>query len=450
MHKRLPLFPLTTQIQPVDAPAQPGQQTLTIAGCSVVDLADQHATPLYLYDQATLDRSVDAYREALATHFPGPSGITYAGKAFLCTAVAQWAAHRGLWVDCTGAGELHIAQAAGVPQAQILVHGVNKTPADLRAALAQAGTLVVDNLTELHRLPALAAEMGRCPDLWLRIRPGVAVATHVHTQTGQADSKFGMDRDEAVAAVAFCLAQTLPLTGLHFHQGSHFHDPTPLPPALETILVLAAQLRDETGWTPQVLSPGGGWGVPYHEDDLPHPPVEAYVGLIAQTLEAGCEAHNLPLPRLQLEPGRSLVAQAGVAIYQVGAVKWTAGRRWLLLDGGLADNPRPALYAARYTALPIVDPLRPAEGNAWLAGPFCESGDILIHDLPMADLQPGDLVAVPMEWRLPTEHGQQLQRRPQTRGPVAARRQSPRDPAPGESGRSGASGCGVGFLRLSD
>ncbi len=271
MHNRLLLFPLTTQLQPVDAPTQPGQEALTIAGSSVVDLAEQHGTPLYLYDQATLDRSVDAYGEALAAHFPGPSGITYAGKAFLCMAVAQWAAHRGLWVDCTGAGELHIAQAAGVAQAQILVHGVNKTPADLRAALAQAGTLVVDNLTELHRLPALAAEMGRCPDLWLRVRPGLAVATHAHTQTGQADSKFGMDRDEAVAAVAFCLAQNLPLTGLHFHQGSHFHDPAPLPPALETILVLAAQLRDETGWTPQVLSPGAGGACPITRTTCPIP-----------------------------------------------------------------------------------------------------------------------------------------------------------------------------------
>ena len=392
MHRRLPLFPITTEIVP--SPGGPGN--LRVAGCALADLADAHGTPLYIYDQATLDHAVSTYETALARTFPGTNGITYAGKAFLCTAVAQWAAHRGLWVDCTGAGELHIAQQAGVPSAQILVHGVNKSPADLRAALSLAGTLVVDNLAELHRLPALVDEAGRCPNLWLRVRPGLAVATHVHTQTGQEDSKFGMGQDEAAQAVAFALEHDLPLTGLHFHQGSHFHDPAPVAPAMQTILALAARLRDETGWTPDVLCPGGGWGVPYHEDDLPHVSVADYVGLVADALCAGCEAHGLPLPRLQLEPGRSLVAQAGVALYRVGAVKRTAGRRWLLLDGGLADNPRPALYAARYSALPVTDPVRPAVGSAWLAGPFCESGDILIHDLPLPAMQPGELVAVPM------------------------------------------------------
>lgn len=396
MQQRLSLFPITTRIQPAASAGDSAGDHLTVAGCSLADLADAHGTPLYVYDQATLDAAVTAYEDALGRHFPGQAGITYAGKAFLCKAVAQWAARKGLWVDCTGAGELHIAQHAGVPRSQILVHGVNKNAADLQAAFDLAGTLVVDNLTELHRLPILAQRMGRSPNLWLRVRPGLAVETHVHTQTGQEDSKFGMGRAEAISAAAFCLEAGLPLTGLHFHQGSHFHDPAPVGPALATILTLAGQIRDKTGWTPQVICPGGGWGVPYHEDDLPHAPVEDYVALIGQGLAAGCEEHGLPLPRLQLEPGRSLVAQAGVALYRVGAVKRTSGRRWLLLDGGLADNPRPALYGARYTALPVVDPMRPAAGSAWLAGPFCESGDILIHDLPLADVQPGELMAVPM------------------------------------------------------
>jgi diaminopimelate decarboxylase len=144
------------------------------------------------------------------------------------------------------------------------------------------------------------------------------------------------------------------------------------------------------------LCPGGGWGVAYHEDDLPHPPVEAYVRLIAESIVAGCRQRELPLPHLHLEPGRSLVARAGVALYRVGAVKQTGHRRWVLLDGGMTDNPRPALYGARYSALPVWQPRRPEAGPAWLAGPFCESGDVLIEALPLPQVQPGELVAVPV------------------------------------------------------
>jgi diaminopimelate decarboxylase len=147
---------------------------------------------------------------------------------------------------------------------------------------------------------------------------------------------------------------------------------------------------------PQVLSPGGGWGVPYHENDLPHQPIGSYVGFIAERLIAGCTQRSIPLPLLQLEPGRSIVAQAGVAVYRVEAVKITAHRRWLLLDGGMADNPRPALYRARYSALPVLRPHREPTGLAWLAGPYCESGDILIEALPMAEIQPGEWVAIPV------------------------------------------------------
>lgn len=393
MNSRLPLFPISTRVEG----DTPQTERLTVAGCDLTALVEQHGTPLYLYDQQTMDEAVAAYATALGRYYPGQSSLTYAGKAFLCTAMAQWAVEQGLWVDCTGVGELAIAQAAGVPKANILVHGVNKSQADLRAALAQAGTLVVDNLTELHQISDLLIRSNaQCPNLWLRLRPGVAVDTHAHTQTGQETSKFGMSLREAETTAAYCLKRGLPLTGLHFHQGSHFHDPAPLVPALETTLALIVHLRRRLGWVPKSLSPGGGWGVPYHEDDLPHASIEEYVRLVTWTLHQGCVAHSLPLPRLHLEPGRSLVAKAGVALYRVGAVKESGGRRWLLLDGGMADNPRPALYGARYSALPVDAPNRPPVGPAWLAGPYCESGDILIHNLPMPEMAADDLVAVPV------------------------------------------------------
>jgi diaminopimelate decarboxylase len=389
---RLALFPDTARIGPANKGAR-----LTIAGCDLEALAQTHGTPLYLYDQATMDAALGDYEEALARSYPNATGITYAGKAFLCVAMAQWVQRNDLWLDCTGIGELHIAATAGVRREQIVVHGVNKSASDLAAALARAGTIVVDSLGEVEELlhqPRTGS--ARHPELWLRLRPGLAVDTHAHTQTGQEDSKFGMDWHEAADAVRLCRRQGLPVTGLHFHQGSHFHDPEPLGPAIDSTLDLMAALRTDQDWLPRVLCPGGGWGIAYHEDELPHPAVADYVGFVGDRLAQGCRQRDLPLPRLHLEPGRSLVGRAGVALYRVGAVKHTAGRRWLLVDGGLADNPRRALYGARYSSLPVRKLDRAPLGTAWLGGPFCESGDILIEDLALPDIEPGELIAVPV------------------------------------------------------
>jgi diaminopimelate decarboxylase len=388
--KRLQFFPINTQIA-----AKDGHQYLHIDGHALDDLAAQFGTPLYIYDRATLDTALRAYQDALAKYYPGSSGITYAGKAFLCLAMAQWVDQQNIWLDCTGEGELRIATAAEVDQENVLVHGVNKSANDLACAVACSGTIVVDNLAELERIQAQNIN-GSLPILWLRLRPGQSVNTHEHIQTGQENSKFGLSLEEAAQAVQYCLQHNLPLTGLHFHQGSHFHEPAPLAAALDTTLDFIMTMRKSYRWIPQSLSPGGGWGVPYTEDDLPHAPIAKYVRFIAEHLIKGCKNRDLPLPHLQLEPGRSLVAQAGVAVYQIGAIKQTAERRWLLLDGGLADNPRPALYHARYTALPVRDPQREADTPTWLGGPYCESGDTLISDLPLPKLETGELIAIPV------------------------------------------------------
>lgn len=386
---RLGLFPKSAEIRPTAA----GKQ-LSIAGCDLAELAQRFGTPLYLYDQVSLEAAVTEYRQALAEFYPAQTGITYAGKAFLCLAMAQWVKSQGLWLDCTGEGELHIAKTARVPREQTLAHGVNKSLDDLAAAVAQAGTIVVDNMLELERLARVAKETGwPMPELWLRFRPGVTVETHAHVQTGQQASKFGMDAAGIEEAVRRCRAQQMPVKGLHFHLGSQFHDPAPTLEALDRTLDLAEAIGLEEGWA---LCPGGGLGVAYHEDELPHPSIRDYVRAIAQMVVEGCRQRGLSLPRLRLEPGRSLVARAGVALYRVGTVKETAGRRWLLLDGGLADNPRPALYGARYSALPIWQPDREPAGPAWLAGPYCESGDILIEGLPLPEVEPGELIAVPV------------------------------------------------------
>ncbi len=387
--RRSDLFPQTAEIK-----TTPAGEQLAIAGNDLSELAERYGTPLYLYDQATLEAAAAEYRMALKECYPAEAGITYAGKAFLCLAMAQWVNEQDFWLDCTGVGELHIAAAASLSREQTLVHGVNKSLADLAAAMAQAGTIVVDNLSELEQLARITQEATwSMPDIWLRFRPGLAVETHAYIQTGQAESKFGMDWDEIFAGALLCRTSRLPLKGLHFHLGSQFRDPAPAVAALNKTLDLAAALDMDSDWT---VCPGGGLGVAYHEDELPQPAIRETVCLVAEELVAGCKRRHIPLPRLQLEPGRSLVARSGVALYRVGAVKRSGQRRWLLLDGGLADNPRPALYGARYSALPVWEPNRPAVGPAWLAGPYCESGDILIQGLPLPEVQPGELIAVPV------------------------------------------------------
>ncbi len=391
---RLSLFPDSTRIE---------NDCLTIAGQDLATLSDRYGTPLYVYDRQTMDASAIAYRRALRANYPGTAEITYAGKAFLCKAIAQWTQYHRLWVDCTGQGETAIASAGGVPRQSVVVHGVNKSQADLMSAFRHAGTIVVDNLSELHHIAALSAEPRRAdsdfadfgfPNLWLRLQPGLAVATHhAHTQTGQHDSKFGMTAREIVEAAQICRSAGLPLTGLHFHQGSNFRDPGPLVSAIELALELAEEIGFDEAWQ---LCPGGGWSVAYHEDELPQPDIEYYVRVIAETVVRGCRSARLILPTLYLEPGRSLIARAGVAIYRVGAIKRRGDRTWLLTDGGLADNPRHALYGSKYSCLAVADTSRAPTERVSVAGPYCESGDVLLEDLPMPDVQEGELIAVPV------------------------------------------------------
>ncbi len=419
---RLPLFPDTTKIE---------NDTLTIADQDLASLADQYGTPLYLYDRVTMDNAVATYKGALAASYPSttfqrpfdrlrataqgsPSAfasVTYAGKAYLSGALAQWTQFHNLWLDCTGQGEIAIAKAGGVPRENILVHGVNKSDADLESAIQHAGTIVVDNLSELHKIYVVLSEAKNLStqktetlrsrqslpqsdiNLWLRLQPGLAVATHVYTQTGQHNSKFGMDGEELMEATLFCREHNLPLKGLHFHQGSQFRDPAPLKPAIELALDFARQIGFSGEWH---FSPGGGWGVAYHEDELPQPDANEYVRVIAESVKVGCKKFGIDLPHLHIEPGRSIVARAGVALYRVNTVKRQEGCTWLLVDGGMADNPRHALYGARYSALTVADVGRERNELVHIAGPFCESGDVIIEDLPMPKVEEGELIAVPM------------------------------------------------------
>jgi len=384
--KRLQLFPETVKIE---------NDILTINGQGLDSLADEYGTPLYIYDCATMDNAVADYKRCLASLYPIPASVTYAGKAYLSTSLAQWTQRHDLWVDCTGEVEIAIAKSGGVPRDRLLVHGVNKSEVDLKTAIRYARTIVVDNLSELRRLVNKTPNPdSQFPNLWLRLQPGLAVTTHhAYTQTGQHNSKFGMDGEGLMEAVQFCKEKDLPLKGLHFHQGSQFRDPAPLKPAIELALDLAKQIGFSGEWH---FSPGGGWGVAYNEDELPQPEIEQYIKLIVETVVQTCHQLGLNLPHLHLEPGRSIIARAGVAIYRVNTVKRQGGRTWLLVDGGMADNPRHALYGARYSALTVAGPGRERSERVHITGPYCESGDVLIEDLSMPKVEEGELIAVPM------------------------------------------------------
>ncbi len=392
MPDKLSLFPQATTVNP--------DGCLTLRGHRVTDLVAQFGTPLYVYDVGTIRRQIAAYRRGLAA-YPDESRLTYASKAFQCTALARLMTNESVGLDVASAGEIFIARQGGAKPANMHMHGNNKTPLDMSEALkAGVGRIVVDNTNELDLLAKMAAERQQQVKIWLRITPNVGVDTHHrYTVTGTADSKFGFPIDEAEAIAEQILAEAnqspLQLTGLHVHLGSHFHDAEPVADAIEKLLDLASSLREKHGWELQELCPGGGWGIRYHPTDAPVPVEQFVTGLVA-VVEAVCRKRNLPLPTLILEPGRSLVAQAGVALYTVGGRKVIPGvRTYVSIDGGLSDNPRPALYQAQYTALLANRAGEPETETVAVAGPFCESGDVLIQAVKLPVATPGDILAVP-------------------------------------------------------
>jgi diaminopimelate decarboxylase len=393
MQQKLDLFPLDTQ---TDSGGH-----LTLQGHRAADLTRQFGTPLYVYSVDTIRRQIDAYRRGLAG-YPGARRLTYASKAFLCSALAQLMAAEGVGLDVSSAGELFVAQQGGANPAEIHMHGNNKTTRDIDAALrAGVGRIVVDNTAELERLAAMAAGRQQRMKIWLRVTPDVVVKTHHrYTVTGTTDSKFGLPiyQVETVAGQLLAAgdASPLELTGLHVHLGSHFHDVAAVVRAAERLLDVAGLLHETYQWEMTDLCPGGGWSVRYLPADPPQP-VQPFVAGVAQAVAAGCQKRGLPLPTLVLEPGRSLVAQAGVALYTVGGRKVIPGvRTYVSIDGGLADNPRPALYQAGYTALLANRANQPETETVAVAGPFCESGDVLIQSVALPLAAPGDILAVPV------------------------------------------------------
>lgn len=371
---------------------------LTLGGCDAVELARTFGTPLYVFDEETLRLMCRSFREEFAARHPD-SLVIYACKAYIGRALAALLMEEGLGADVVSGGEMAFLRSVGFPPEGIYFHGNNKSPQELREALAYGvGRIVVDNFYELEILSALAAEAGRRQAILLRVSPGVDPHTHAKTTTGVLDSKFGfpLATGQAEEAVGRALASpSLELVGLHFHLGSPIFELAPFQEALGLVLAFAAEMGERHGLELRELSPGGGFAVQYVPEEPP-PAVAAYAEAIVASLREGCRRHGLPLPRLVVEPGRAIVARAGVALYTVGASKEVPGvRRYVAVDGGMADNIRPALYGSRYSALVANKARDERRERVTVAGKYCESGDVLLWDVELPPLEPGDVLAMP-------------------------------------------------------
>lgn len=410
----MPQLPLADAL-PLSADAPDGR--LRIGGCDLRDLADQFGTPLYVYDEHTIRAICRQYLAEFEQRLPG-ARVLYAAKAWLSPALVRILVEEGLGIDVVSDGELHVARAGGMPPERIGMHGNAKSRPELERALdAGIGRIIIDNDDELDLIDQLTRDRGRTQPVMLRITPGVDARTHEKTTTGLRDSKFGFPLPSGQAARAVHRALQTPnldLTGFHIHLGSPIYDTRPYQEGIAVAARFAAEMRDRHGYEWREFSPGGGFAIAYTGDRLP-PAIETYAEAVAASLRAACEDRALPLPEVHIEPGRSIVGRAGVALYAVTARKHIPGvRDYIAVDGGMADNIRPAMYESKYEALAPEKITEPAAATATIAGKFCESGDILVKDAELPDLAPGDLIAIPASgaYQIAMESNYNLAQRP--------------------------------------
>lgn len=372
------------EIFPDTAAIEDGE--LVIGGIRASALAAEFGTPLVVYDETTLLGSVRAYLEAAPDAF-----VVYGVKAFPNAAILRLLTEQGLGADVSTLGELEIALHAGVPGERLVVHGNNKRDEELQAA-ARAGArfVVLDALDEVER--AAAAGVGR---VLVRVTPGVDADTHPSIRTAHEGSKFGLPPEQAIEAIERARAAGLDVAGLHVHIGSQLMDSRAALTTVEWVAAFAARCREQLGWTPSVVDLGGGLGIQYVEGEAP-PTIVTFVGELTGHLAQQWTEQGLPVPELVLEPGRSLVGKAGFTLYEVGTVKQVSDElTYVAVDGGMSDNPRPQLYGASYTALLANRADEEPAGTYVVCGKHCESGDIMIRDLPLPEPRRGDLLAVP-------------------------------------------------------
>lgn len=372
---------------------EPRQGELTVGGVPLAEVADRFGTPVYVIDEDEVRRRCRTYRHA----FP-EAEVLYAAKAFLCRAMAHWVAEEGLGLDVCSAGELELAVTTGFPPERIVLHGNAKSPRDLDTALRlQVGRIVIDSPSEIARLAAAVGPGGH-QKVMVRVVPGISAGGHEKIRTGTEDQKFGLSIPDGYAQHAIARILDRPqfeLTGLHCHLGSQITQVKPYVAAVRRMVGLMARLHEQHGLVLPELDLGGGHGIAYRPGE-PALDLTALARRVRAELAGACAAAGLPVPRLIIEPGRAIAGPAGIALYHVLAVKRTGAHTYVAVDGGMSDNPRPALYGVRYAPRLVGRRSTADPARMTVVGRHCEAGDVVAADVHLpADIRPGDLLAVP-------------------------------------------------------
>ncbi|MCQ4023120.1 MULTISPECIES: diaminopimelate decarboxylase [unclassified Ruminococcus] len=371
---------------------------LTIGGCDTVELAKKYGTPLYVLDENVIRNTCKSYVDSFKRHYNGNGLALYASKALSCKALCQIAKEENMGLDVVSGGELYTALKAGFPVENIHFHGNNKTYDELCFAVdSNIGKIVVDNLTELETLDRICAEKGKVQKISMRIKPGVDAHTHNFIRTGQIDSKFGfaLETGEAMNAVKEAIElKNVELTELHCHIGSQIFDIDPFVTAAEIMMDFIGAIKNETGHVVTELNLGGGFGIKYTDNDNPTA-YDNYMNSVSKAVHSKAEHYGLPVPFVYIEPGRSIVGEAGITLYTVGAVKTIPNvRTYVSIDGGMCDNIRYALYQSEYTVVTANKADKEADTVVTIAGKCCESGDLIQENTKIAKAEPGDTIAV--------------------------------------------------------
>ncbi len=370
---------------------------LVIGGCDTKELVKEFGSPLYVMDEEFIRENCRNYYESFTASYPN-SLVIYASKAFMTTAMCHVVESEGLGLDVVSDGELYTALKAGFPVNQIYFHGNNKNADELKFALeAKVGRIVADNIYEIENINRIAGSVKTRADILIRLTPGIEAHTHEYIQTGQIDSKFGLviSNGQALEGIKRALElENINLKGLHCHIGSQIFELESYQHASEVMMDFLQKVYDETGHRIEELNLGGGFGIYYVSGDKPAN-IKTYAAMVMETINRKAEELNYPMPKIIVEPGRSIVGEAGTTLYTVGSVKDIPGvRKYVAVDGGMTDNPRPALYQARYEAVLANKVNEPKTEEVSIAGKCCESGDMLIWDLHVPAVEPGDILAV--------------------------------------------------------
>ncbi len=371
---------------------------LTIGKSDAVELAAKYGTPLYVMDEELIRKNCREYKNAIDKYYGGNGMILYASKAFCCKYMYRLLDSEGLGADVVSGGELYTALKAGFPAQKLYFHGNNKTAQELEAAvLSDVGKIVVDNISELELLENICQRLGKKAKILFRIKPGIDAHTNDFVKTGQIDSKFGVALENG-EAFEICKktkeCKNIEFVGIHCHIGSQIFDIEPFVLTARVMSEFAYKLKNELNLKVKELNLGGGFGIRYTEEDS-HESYDSFVKAVSSELKKACGEYGIEVPFVLMEPGRSIIASAGTTLYTVGSVKKIEGyRTYVSIDGGMCDNPRYALYKAKYTALVANKASKEKTQIYTLAGKCCESGDLIGENMPMQKAETGDIIAV--------------------------------------------------------